>query len=98
VGPSWSSVALRYDVAFNWTMNPFFHNDDKYSILLLCCIQQRNCSPRTSSCAVRLCVVGGSAQISESAVDDDEQSEYGQCCACGPRVMLCQNFIIMFTL
>jgi hypothetical protein len=23
--PSWSSVALRYDVAFNWSMNPFFH-------------------------------------------------------------------------
>jgi hypothetical protein len=23
--PSWSSVALRYDVAFNWSINPFFH-------------------------------------------------------------------------
>jgi hypothetical protein len=25
-GPSWSSNALRYDVAFFWSINPFFHN------------------------------------------------------------------------
>jgi hypothetical protein len=23
----WSSVALRYDVAFNWSLNPFFHTE-----------------------------------------------------------------------
>jgi hypothetical protein len=24
-GPSWSSTALRYDVAFFWSINPFYH-------------------------------------------------------------------------
>jgi hypothetical protein len=24
-GPSWSSTALRYDVAFFWSLNPFYH-------------------------------------------------------------------------
>jgi hypothetical protein len=26
-GPSWSSTALQYDVAFFWSINPFYHND-----------------------------------------------------------------------
>jgi hypothetical protein len=25
-GPSWSSTALRYDVAFFWSINPFYYS------------------------------------------------------------------------
>jgi hypothetical protein len=43
-GPSWSSVALRYDVAFNWSINPFYYIPSfaawhLTAAVLSCCLQ-----------------------------------------------------------